>query len=462
MKRSWWDMSFRFCEHRAKKLIARTAIFRLVSVCILLIVAHAANALEFNLRQLADDRYFNREAIISESGMAVWIQYDTNDTTISITDIIYEKNRGGRTNLTQETSAMFYGNTKPTVEGDSIVWIANYHLFPEPFSWTLHEVPTRDEGTTETPALYQAKVDEAGEQVFFNMADTGSVEIATNDKGEVVTNFHAAASTEEQIRRHPSGKAEINFWPGSGEVVRVTTDERNDFAPSFSGRLIAWQKSKGFPFGWELMVWDDGVTKQLTTNFYYDMGPKVHGRQVVWYGWDGYDFEVFLYDADKDSITQITSNRYDDVSPVIWDGQIAWEGYPAVEADIFLYRNGETTKISDNIEDDINPRIWNGQVVWQAFDGDDFEIYLYDGSKAIKLTKNDFDDTNPDIRDGMITWMGYKGNWDAEIYAWEGSGEPVQLTDNDEEDRDPRTAGRRIIWTIEREGRSEVWLAEPK
>lgn len=454
-------MSFCFCRHRIDGYASCAPRTRwILAGFALLGSAISANAIEFDLRQIADDRYLNREAVISESGMAVWTQFVTNDTSPSITDIIIYHD-GGRTNLTEETSAAFFGNVKPVIESNAVVWVAGYRAFPDPHSWVLREVPTRDDGIPELPALY--KVDDPIEQTFINTADTtGRVEVVTNELGVVSTNYIPAASTEDQVRRHPSGGNEINFWPGTGEVIRVSTDLRNDFAPSFSGRLIAWQKSKGFPFGWELMVWDDGVTKQLTTNFYYDMGPKVHGRQVAWYGWDGYDFEIYMYDADKDTITQITSNRYDDVSPVIWDGQIAWEGYPAVEADIFLHRNGETIKISDNIEDDINPRIWNGQVVWQAFDGDDYEIYLYDGTKSIKLTQNDYDDTNPDIRDGIITWMGYVGNWDAEVFAWDGTGNPVQLTDNDEEDRDPRTVGRRIIWSVERDGHGQVWLATPK
>jgi hypothetical protein len=428
----------------------------------LLLSATSATALEFNLRQLAEDQLINRDAVVSETGVAVWTQFNTNDPTAVGADIVIQRG-SERFNLTGEAKALFYGNSKPVVESNSIVWIANYRDFSGGPSWVLREVPSRDEGAEEIPALYKVDVSEGGEQRFVNIADTtGRVEVVTNETGIVTTNYYPAPAPQDQLRRMPTGDTEINFWPGTGEVVRVTIDTRNDFFPSFSGRLISWQKAKGFPFGWEIMVWDDGVTKQLTTNFYYDMAPKVQGRQMVWYGWDGYDFEIFLYDAEAESITQITSNRYDDVSPVLWGGQIAWEGYPAVEADVYLYRDGQISKISDNVEDDINPRIWNGQVVWQSFDGDDFEIYHFDGTKTVKVTANTYDDTNPDIRDGLITWMGYEGNWDAEIFAWDGTGQPVQLTSNEEEDRDPRTAGGRIVWTVDREGRSQVWIAEPK
>lgn len=430
----------------------------------LLVACHlSVQALEFTTRQIADDRYSNRDPILSDSGLAAWTQYNSNDIAGAITDLILW-NAGERTSLGGENAANFYANAKPVLQGTSVAWVANYRKFAGT-SWVLREVPTRDEGAAEIPALYKAAVTPGGSPLFINVAEmpgTNGTITVTNVTDGVTNLVESTVDVTNQVRRFPSGDSEINLWPGGGEIIRVTTDRRHDFAPSFWDRLVSWQKEKGFPFGWEIMVWDDGTTKQLTTNFYYDMAPRVYQRQVVWYGWDGYDFEIYLYNADSDTTVQITSNRFDDVGPVIWDNVIAWEGYPAVEADIFLYKDGQVTKISDNVEDDINPRVWNGQVVWQGFDGDDYEIYLYDGTKPIKVTGNDYDDTNPDIRDGLITWMGYVKNWDAEIMVWDGTGEPVQMTDNEEEDRDPKTAGRRVIWAVDRMGRSEIWLAEPK
>jgi hypothetical protein len=165
-------------------------------------------------------------------------------------------------------------------------------------------------------------------------------------------------------------------------------------------------------------------------------------------------------------MTQITSNRYDDVSPVIWNGAVAWEGYAAAEGDVFLWREGvPIEKLSkDNIEDDINPRIWNDMVVWQGFDGDDYEIYFYDGKETRKLTQNNYDDVNPCIHDGLVAWTGYADNYDAEIFVAETAspGSVQQLTDNEEDDRDPQTAGHRVVWVGDREGKAGIYLAEPK
>ena len=79
-----------------------------------------------------------------------------------------------------------------------------------------------------------------------------------------------------------------------------------------------------------------------------------------------------------------------------------------------------------------------------------------------KVTANNYDDTNPDIRDGIVTWQGYKDNWDAEIFAWDMTNDPVQVTDNEEEDRDPRTAGGRIVWQQDTGTKSSIYLATPK
>lgn len=431
-----------------------------------LLILHAplapinASALDFTTRQIADATKVNRDATISSDGTIFWVSYGTTDVASAITDLIRYEN-GNRISMGADQAANFYANAKPSAQSNYVTWIANYRRSDTP-SWILAPVPRREGEPEEIPAEYRAYQDAGGRRYFENLADSTNVTmIVSTNGGTITTNFIGDAFNTTNSSRHPSGVTEINLWAGSGEVVRVTTDYRNDFAPSVWGGLVAWQKARGWPFGWEIMMWETGRTWQITTNFYYDMAPVVQNRQMVWYGWDGYDFEIFLYDADKNETIQITSNRYDDVGPVLWDGVIAWEGFPSVEADIFMWKNDQITKLSDSVEDDFSPHIWNGQVVWQSFDGDDFEIYLYDGTKTVKLTQNTFDDVSPDIHDGVVTWMGYEGGWDAEVYAWDGT-KIIRLTENEVEDRDPRTAGKRITWYSGDENRSEIWLAEPQ
>ena len=415
----------------------------------------------YEIKKISRDQLVNRDPVISETGLAAWMFFDTNvvNSAQSHIAVFFD---GTRNDITAELASM-YGATKPTVHSNHLVFTANTRFSEGDITWTLVEVPTRDEGESkELDALYSAS-EEGGIQRFEK------------------SGFGSSSTTESAIpiigvstngaRRRPSGEAEVWSWrAGDADVQRITHDTRNDFAPSHWGNIISWQKAKGWPFGWEIMALVDDTRMQLTTNYYYDMGPKVQGDKIVWYGWDGFDYEIYMFDAATTSTVQITSNRFDDVAPTVWGDVVVWEGYSAVEADIFMWSKGEVTKLSTNLDDDLYPRIWKNYVVWQGFDGDDFEIYLYDiekGGTPIKLTTNNYDDTNPEIHDDLIVWMGYHENWDAEIFYLDvknlsGELRPVQLTTNEEDDREPKTATRRIVWVSDSERETSIMLAEPK
>jgi beta propeller repeat protein len=452
-------------------------------------IACSSAAIDFTVSQISDDKRVNREPVISETGLAAWTAYADKESGVIDSDIFVFKD-GKAQNLTLGKTGINAANMRPQVQSNFVVWVATLPATTKNVDWVLREVPNdqRDTPSPELRALYTPREDDAGrkwyEEVPTNAvrqniisAETGSTNplvaapAVTGESPAVVTASNMpsllveprsdVSSVTQEVRRTDSGDTEICLWQGGAEIERITRDYREDLGPSLWGNMIAWQKSKGWPFGWEIMLWADGQRIQLTTNYYYDMAPKVHQNQAVWYGWDGHDFEIYLYDHTKGTTIQITSNQYDDVSPAIWGGTIVWEGYAGVDADIFMWKTGTITKISDNIEDDLNPRIWNGKVVWQGFDGDDFEIYYYDGEKTMKLTSNTYDDLNPDIGDGLVCWMGYFDNWDSEIFVWDGT-DTTRLTDNEWEDRDPKTASRRVIWQSDQEKTSIIYLAEPK
>ncbi len=462
--------------------------------------ALSAGAAEFTVSQISDDRRLNREPVVSESGLAAWMSYGERERGVLDSDIFVFKD-GKSENITLGKTGLNAVSMKPQVHSNNVVWIGVLPTAAKTVDWVLREVSSdqRDTPAPELRALYTPRQDASG-KTWYEEVSTNAVIDAGETGGVVAVAAGAPASTADvppqaaapavtgqapaavaapppksyinepppdnsvitqEVRRTDSGETEVCLWRGGAEIERITRDYREDLGASMWGNLIAWQKSKGWPFGWEIMLWADGQRIQLTTNYYYDMAPKVHQDQVVWYGWDGHDFEIFLYDNAKAVTMQITSNQYDDVSPAIWGGAIVWEGYAGVDADIFMWKDGAIQKISDNIEDDLNPRIWNGKVVWQGFDGDDFEIYLYDGEKTMKLTSNTYDDLNPDIGESYVCWMGYFDNWDAEIFVWDGT-DVTRLTDNEVEDRDPKTATRRIVWQSDQEKASIIYMAEPK
>ena len=467
----------------------------LLSACLL--IARSANAIDLTVSRISDEKSVNRDPVVSETGLTVWTGYSEKEGGEVDSDIFVFQDGKAR-NLTLGKAGAHAANIKPQVQSNSIVWVATLPTTTKNIDWVLREVPSdqRDTPVPELRALYKPREDASGRKWYEDVPTnaltqddviseaistnppvaaagaTGVTEAVTDQVPVAVTASNSppsgmvqppkdTSSITQEVRRADSGETEICLWRGGSEIERITLDYRDDLGPSVWGNLIAWQKSKGWPFGWEIMLWADGQRIQLTTNYYYDMAPKVHQSQVVWYGWDGHDFEIFLYDQAQGATVQITTNQYDDVSPAIWGGVIVWEGYAGVDADIFMWKESTVQKISDNIEDDLNPRIWNGKVVWQGFDGDDFEVYYYDGEKTVKLTSNTYDDLNPDIGESFVCWMGYFDNWDAEIFAWDGT-DVTRLTDNEVEDRDPKTAARRVVWQTDQEKSSVIYMAEPK
>ncbi len=425
---------------------------RLCWICCLLLcfISVSRATAEYNIRQIGDPDFLNRQVRISDTGLIAWQGFRIRPSPSANADIFIHT--GGVTRaLTDGVFRSGVGNHDPQVYSNQVVWVSTtgrgqlertLQLVDPPLDPDMPELDSRwrvARTSEEDPSLQQLEHVAGAEYDVREWRDEETV----------------------GTRRTPSGNNEIMLWDGE-EIRQLTADNRNDLGPGFWGDTIAWQKARGWPFGWEIMVWVDGQQMQMTTNFFYDMGPRVHGRKVTWYGWSGSNFEIFLYDHEAGEISQITNNDQDDKSPQIWDGVIVWEGIERASSDIFMWRDGEISRISDNPEDDLNVRLWNGQAVWQGFDGDFFQIFHFDGEQTRQLTNTRYDNINPDIRDGVITWMGYVDNMDAEIFVWNGGPDPIRLTDNDYEDLNPRTAAGRIVWRSDVDGVSHVYVAEPR
>jgi beta propeller repeat protein len=400
---------------------------------------------QFTIRQIADETHVNRKPTISETGLVAW-EGTRMERNGSVSEIFIHT--GGVSRAL--TAGVVSGNNDPQVYSNNVVWVTTTPSSQEAGVWRLIDPPLDPE---------HPEVD-----ARWGIAPESGNEIETqrfvHRSGEDILGAPLREDTEDRGRRTPSGVNRIMQWR-EGEFIRIANGPQNDLGPAYWGDLVAWQKARGWPFGWEVMVAANGQMMQLTTNLFYDMAPRVHQNQVVWYGWDGSDFEIFLYNHNAQTITQITDNDYDDVSPQIWGDMIVWEAFPAANSDIFMWRDDQITKLSTNIEDDLNVRVWNGQAVWQSFDGDFFQIYHFDGRETQPLTNTRYDNVNPDIRDDIIVWMGYVDNFDAEIFAWTGGPDPIRLTDNDHEDQHPRTAGGRIVWQADVDDKSHIYLAEP-
>ena len=483
------------------------------------------HAVEYDIQQIADPQHVNREPVISETGLIAWYAHQKGLPTEGGGSQIYTHVDNQTLRVTTKDFYAYSANSRPIVYNDTILWQTTRNKLDtgHETTWVLREVPDdlRDKDFKELPAFYvnadllvakgtpgdfnlnpegqsfagpfsnfweygsafirkeADKTNMVAIAVSNNVENTGPWSVKTKEELEAdayKTDNKAPYTSDASIksRRRTITFNELCRWSADERKIEwVTHDQRNDMGPSLWEDIITWQKSKAFPFGWEIMALVATQRFQLTTNFYYDMAPKVHGRDIAWYGWDGNDYEIFTWNADEQIVRQITSNSYDDVSPVIWDGMIAWEGYPAVEAEIYVWEpnddrtDGTLKQISNNVDDDFNPIIWNKKVVWQGFDGDDFEIFLYDPAKkqkpVQKLTNNLYDDVNASFCHDVLTWMGYHDAWDAEIFVWDWENDTAQMiTDNEFEDKNPKTCNGKIVWQADNDEQSEIYVATPK
>lgn len=470
---------------------------------------------------IAEADLINRDPVISETGLIAWMAYSKSADLDEGGGVkIFAYVQGQRQRLTDNTFWAQAANTRPQAFGDRILWQTTRDPsagIGDKVDFVLQEVPDaiRDAQFPELPAFFAAldkPADNPGdERSNFNLDPSmqryegpfsniyewaqayyfrngGSNEVsklveqmlATNKTGAIKdTRVYSPSyfDVSPKARRKTTEHGEICQWTQEKGVEWLTSDFRMDVGVHADGDLIAWQRAKGFPFGWEIMVRHGLERFQITTNFYYDLGPVVTGDNVIWYGWDGSDYEIYRWNLQTKLTTQVTTNDYDDVSPVAHGDLIAWEGYPTVEAEIYTHnlKTGDTLKISKGLEDDLNPVVFDGKVVWQGFDGDDFELWIWDSNaevfdettkkkvgKVDRLTDNAYDDVNPSLRDGLLVWMGYADNWDAEIFAYDlASKERKQVTENDYEDKEPRTAKGLIVWQADTGKSSEIYLASP-
>ncbi len=107
-------------------------------------------------------------------------------------------------------------------------------------------------------------------------------------------------------------------------------------------------------------------------------------------------------------------------------------------------------------------------MVWEGYDGSDYEIFLYDGSGGSgppqKISnKLDWEDFSPEINNnGWVVWVRrprYASDaTDSEIFLYDGTGPPQQITNNSWDDRDPRINDNgTIVWN----GGGSIYLVKP-
>ena len=454
---------------------------RLTAVVLLCLLAFAgaAAAREFSVQQLSPPGSNVRTPTIGGTGLVAWQGYTAQEGDSSLAtrpDVLHSPPDASRSdifvwqngqvlNVTRENPEISGRSQQPIAGDDAVLFLAWYkETAGGGYPFTL-SIPPKTEEMQQMEADYPALFDPPLPAPISALEAT---EIGTAEDGETAPKVEAgeAAKIAPYQTWRGSGKAGdvAVYRPGQG-IERISPGTRHFCAPAMSAAGIAFQCARGWPYGYEMLVWRPGATNlvQITTNYYYVQNPDIQGNELVFQGWDGNDYEIFRYRFDTEQIEQITNNQFDDVSPVVWDGRIAWIAHPTITAEIFYLADGAIRKISEGTQDNGAPSIWKDKVVWQGYDDTDLEIYYFNGRRAIKLTSNTWDDMAPQLRDGLITWMSYVDNWDAEIMAFDlGDNIAVQLTNNEFEDSSPRTSGEKIVWQAIAGDGTSIQLAEPK
>lgn len=463
-------------RHRPPSARRQTAI----ALVWFLLFGLTAHARDFSVQTLSDSNGNARLPSIGEGGLVAWQEYSIHgdDTPVATrpdvlksspgthrSDIFIWK-EGAARNITAEDSRITARSERPLVSGDAVAFLT---VFKDnvaggyPFELNIPpKTEVMQQMETDYPTLFDPPLPAPKSAVE---AEAGTNALPA--KPEVVPDVKEASdkTIQRQMWRSSGKSTDIAVYRPDSGIERISPGTRHFNAPAMSEAGIAFLCARGWPYGYEMLVWtpgDDQLT-QITTNYYYVLNPDVHGTELVFQAWDGNDYEIYRYRFDTGQIEQITNNQFDDIAPVVWNGQVAWIAHPTVSAEVFYFKDGDIRKISEGTQDNSAPSIWEGRVVWQAYDDTDLEIYYFNGSRTIKLTSNAWDDMAPHVRDGIITWMSYVDNWDAEIMALDlGDYIASQLTNDEFEDSFPRTAGEKVVWQTVTETGAIIQMAAPQ
>ncbi len=341
-------------------------------------------------------------------------------------------------------------------------------------------------GTVSTPAHSHEEYD------FIELTENAYLDYAPqiNDTGQVV--WQGWDGTDY----------EIWFYDGVTAPRRIETDDSfSDELPRFNNAgQIVWQAWDGHDY--EIMLFDpaSNIVTRLTDDGDDDLYPNINTYgEVAWVSFDGSTFHIMLRDR-----TGTTKELYSvaDIchywpTPLINDrGQVVWvAAFENGNYDIFFYPGGNASplNLTNNAFNDCNPSLNNsGHIVWQSNQQGNFQIFFYDGTNVIQLTTDpSFDHRAPKINDkdqivwegsrigggmygiylydagkvqtlveqalivgaaqlnasGKVVWQGSVSSYNSEIFLYEGTLPPKQLTNSPYVDRSPQiNAVGYIVW----------------
>ncbi|NUQ62011.1 MAG: S8 family serine peptidase, partial [Pirellulales bacterium] len=266
----------------------------------------------------------------------------------------------------------------------------------------------------------------------------------------------------------------------TGASRQVTNDSRPSGSVKIHGSNVVWVGHDGvFGAGGtgddsQIYLYDINTqtTVQVTHTLNLVGDPQVSDTHVTWWEDTPTGRDIFVYDIATKVTANVSALVYDhaglkDEDPQISGSRVVWTGFDGKDREIYLYDAvaGTSVAVTDNDNlDDHEAKIDGSRIVWRGYDGTDYEIYLHDVNSAVTttITNNALDDNSPAVSGDNVVWQGYdgtdptnpadRGDWDIYRYHIPSGGTTNVSANAGLDDENPRIAGSRVVWEVERLG----------
>jgi hypothetical protein len=172
---------------------------------------------------------------------------------------------------------------------------------------------------------------------------------------------------------------------------------------------------------------DQGLNRITCDQASLHVLPSLYEGRIAWQSrsaWDpSDDWEIYFWDGA--TTRRITDNAVHDTHPSLYQNVVAWcsdgnvvylsippAGEPGPLPSPVVVGPGEA------------PSLFKNKIAYQSSDGDDMEIFLHDihYGETLQITDNEDEDRNPSLYDGTIAWQSARTEMDnAQILYWDGT-----------------------------------------
>jgi Calx-beta domain/RTX calcium-binding nonapeptide repeat (4 copies) len=344
----------------------------------------------------------------------------------------------------------FYGNNSEysdyIISGSAGVSYANIHFDAGSATATLTIDPTND--------IYK----ELAETVTLTIGNqSATINIVDNDSSSNISQITTDHLNKEQYFVSGNNAAwrsgeDVYFYNGS-TTTKVTNpnQSRSNIIVGFDGTNLVWSGYDGRET--EIYRYNGITTSQITNDEIIQYDAVSSGTNIAWSAYDPINgnYDVYLYNGTTTTNLSISSSTNDNYA-AISGNRVVWTANDG-DGEIYYYNGTTTVNLSNNTVDDRGAKISGTNIVWERYDtvGSVYQLVFSNGTTTTQLTNhtstNYYGITDYHIDGNKVAWSEYNYlNGNNEIYLYNGSGSPIQLTNNSTADTNVRISGNNVVW----------------